>query len=300
MKILIYGVGGIGGFLGSKLFDKSIELTFLARGNRFEFLKKNGLVVKTGKGNSFIKKINVVNFIDPSWKFDFIFSTVKLYDFDDSLNEILLLKNKDFLFIPFQNGIYAEKKASDILGKEKVCAGVAQISSYIDNDQNIRHVGDLATFFVGSSEPDNKKKLKNLCLSNLNKNLDLRYKDNIYEKIWQKFIFLSAYSGMTTAYNKTIGQIFKSDTLKSEFIDAMQETFNLANLYKIQFKQNPLDFWIERIKSMPFEMTSSMHEDYKKKKKLELKWLSGSVVSQSLEVGIDCKVHKKIISIINN
>ena len=56
MKILIYGVGGIGGFLGSKLFDKSIELTFLARGNRFEFLKKNGLVVKTGKGNSFIKK----------------------------------------------------------------------------------------------------------------------------------------------------------------------------------------------------------------------------------------------------
>ena len=192
-----------------------------------------------------------------------------------------------------------KKKLQIFLEKKKVCAGVAQISSYIDNDQNIRHVGDLATFFVGSSEPDNKK-LKNLCLSNLNKNLDLRYKDNIYEKIWQKFIFLSAYSGMTTAYNKTIGQIFKSDTLKSEFIDAMQETFNLANLYKIQFKQNPLDFWIERIKSMPFEMTSSMHEDYKKKKKLELKWLSGSVVSQSLEVGIDCKVHKKIISIINN
>ena len=53
--------------------------------------------------------------------------------------------------------------------------------------------------------------------------------------------FLSAYSGMTTAYNKTIGQLFDDNFLKSQFIDAMQETlilqpfimFNLNKIHKI-------------------------------------------------------------------
>ena len=80
------------------------------------------------------------------------------------------------------------------------------------------------------------------------KNIDLIYKSNIYEKIWQKFIFLSAYSGMTTAYNKTIGQLFDDNFLKSQFIDAMQETLNLATFYNIQFKQDPINFGLKKLK----------------------------------------------------
>ena len=54
----------------------------------------------------------------------------------------------------------------------------------------------------------------------------------------------------------------------------MQETLNLATFYNIQFKQDPINFWLEKIENMPHEMTSSMHEDYKRNKKLELQWLS--------------------------
>ena len=299
MNILIYGVGGIGGFLGSRLADEKINLTFMARGKRFDFLKKNGLILKSSQGNISASKIHVINTIDPNSKFDYIFSTVKLYDFDNSLEDILHLKS-DFIFIPFQNGIYAENKAINIFGKERVCAGVAQISSYVDNKQRIIHVGKLATFFVGTTDRPNQVKLQNLCSHNSMKKIDMIYKNNIYEKIWQKFIFLSAYSGMTTAYNKTIGQLFEDNVLKLEFIDAMQETYNLANFYNVQFKQDPIEFWLKKIANMPYEMTSSMHEDFKKNKKLELKWLSGSVVDKSKDAGINCKVHKTIVGMIKN
>ena len=256
--------------------------------------------MKSSQGNSSVKKIHVINKIDPDSRFDYIFSTVKLYDFDNSLEEILSLKNKDFIFIPFQNGIYAENKAIRILGKEKVCAGVAQISSYIDNEQRVIHIGKLATFFIGTSFKYNQVKLQKLCSHNCMKNIDLIYKSNIYEKIWQKFIFLSAYSGMTTAYNKTIGQLFDDNFLKSQFIDAMQETFNLATFYNVKFKQDPIKFWLKKIENMPYEMTSSMHEDYKRNKKLELQWLSGSVVDKSKDAGINCKIHKTIVEMIKN
>ena len=74
--------------------------------------------------------------------------------------------------------------------------------------------------------------MKDLCeICSLN-SLDLRLKENIYEKVWQKFIFLSAYSGMTTAFNKTIGQIFENKVLKLKFITAMRETFSIAEQRK--------------------------------------------------------------------
>ena len=43
MKILIYGVGGVGGFIGSHLQKTGFDISYIARGTRFEFLKKMDL-----------------------------------------------------------------------------------------------------------------------------------------------------------------------------------------------------------------------------------------------------------------
>ena len=63
------------------------------------------------------------------------------------------------------------------------------------------------------------------------------FKTNIKEKIWDKFIFLSAYSGLTTLTQKTIGEIFDDKTLRSKFILAMRETFNLSKKFKVKFNK---------------------------------------------------------------
>ena len=60
-----------------------------------------------------------------------------------SLEEILSLKLKVILFLYHFRMVFTLRiKLSKIFGKERVCAGVAQISSYIDNKQTIIHVGN--------------------------------------------------------------------------------------------------------------------------------------------------------------
>ena len=51
MKILIYGVGGIGSFIGSFLKKTNFDLTFIARGTRFQSLKSNGLSLSSSLGD---------------------------------------------------------------------------------------------------------------------------------------------------------------------------------------------------------------------------------------------------------
>ena len=57
MNILVYGVGGVGGFIGSQILNSDFDVTFIARGERYKSLKKYGLSLKSKLGNKSIKKL---------------------------------------------------------------------------------------------------------------------------------------------------------------------------------------------------------------------------------------------------
>ena len=87
----------------------------------------------------------------------------------------------------------------------------------------------------------------------------------------------------------------KNKNYRDLFIKAMEETFLLSKKKNIKFDYNPVAVWIERISKMPRNLTSSMFIDFKKKKKLELDWLSGNVISMGREVSISCDAHNTIL-----
>ena len=47
MKVLVIGSGGVGGYITSFLCKTDLNLTLLCRGKRFDFIKKNGLILNT-------------------------------------------------------------------------------------------------------------------------------------------------------------------------------------------------------------------------------------------------------------
>ena len=99
MRVLIFGVGGVGGYLASQIHSYDFDITYIARGKRFEFLKKEGLIVKSNSGDKEIKNIKVLKSIPPKGKFDIIISTVKLYDFDNFIKDLKSLDYKDSVIL---------------------------------------------------------------------------------------------------------------------------------------------------------------------------------------------------------
>ena len=51
MKILILGAGAIGGYVGGRLHQSGADVTFLVRPARRERLERDGLVIKSTKGD---------------------------------------------------------------------------------------------------------------------------------------------------------------------------------------------------------------------------------------------------------
>ena len=74
----------------------------------------------------------------------------------------VLDKNKPVI-IPFQNGIYAEEELKKKLPYMETIGAVAQISVFVDKNQIIKHIGKLATFFVGGYDVQENKLLEYFC-----------------------------------------------------------------------------------------------------------------------------------------
>ena len=296
MKILVYGVGGVGGYLGAFLLKTRYEISFISRGKNFLQLKEKGINLRSNIEAISHKKIKIFREVPDLHNFDIIIISVKLYDLEEVIDCIKKKIHKNCLILPFQNGIYAEEILKEKLDLKFNFGAVAQISSYINQNSEIIHNGKLATFFVGPISKDNDlDKLRYFTSECRNIGLDLRYTEKIKEKIWDKFIFLSAYSGMTTLTGLSIGEIFENTTHKNMFISAMHEAFNLSSFFKIEFNYDPIEKWLEKIEKMPYDLTSSMYLDFKKGKKLELNWLSGLICSYAKKFKINSNIHQKIV-----
>lgn len=296
MNILIYGVGGIGGFLGAFLLKAGYNVTFLSRGKNYLNLKTNGLILQSTAGFQSYKNIDIISEFKNYKKFDIIIVCVKLYDFDQVIDAIRDNVSKECIVLPFQNGIYSEEILKEKLFHNPLFGAVAQISAHLDNDSRVIHNGKLATFFIGCIFKNKYSKKLQFFSDNCKKfGLDIRYTEKISEKIWDKFIFLSAYSGMTTLTQLTIGQIFENKKYRKMFISAMNETFELTSFFKVNFNYDSVKSWEKKIEKMPYDMTSSMYLDFKNKRKLELDWLSGSVCYYSNKFGINASIHNQIV-----
>ncbi len=81
MKILILGAGAVGGYWGARLTQAGIDVTFLLREKRAELVRRNGLVVKSPKGDAVVP-VKVVTRGDEGGPYDVVILACKAYDLE--------------------------------------------------------------------------------------------------------------------------------------------------------------------------------------------------------------------------
>lgn len=96
----------------------------------------------------------------------------------------------------------------------------------------------------------------------------------------------------------TIGPIRANQRTRAFLLDLMREVVAVGRGHGVQldedFAENRLAFG----DGLPFEMTSSMHTDLEQVRRLEVEWLSGSVVELGKAVGIETPLNRAVRDIL--
>src|SRR5688500_6067725 len=109
MRILIYGAGAVGGYLGAHLALAGHDVTLLGRERLANAVNSQGLLLKSADGSEHsIKQIHVATSLTEAFEggaFDWIAFTMKAYDTTQAIFDLELHLTTPAPIISFQNGI---------------------------------------------------------------------------------------------------------------------------------------------------------------------------------------------------
>ena len=267
-KIIIGGIGGVGGYFAGLLANRyfnseEVEVCFFARGQNLIEIKKNGLkVIKAG--NEIICKPKIAtNNPTEIGTADLIILCTKSYDIENAVQQLKPCIDKNTIILPLLNGVDSKEKIQNILPNNTILDGCVYIVSRLTQAGTIENTGTIQKLYFGIDGVPNQQ-LKYYETIFKNANIEATLSQNISSIIWEKFIFISPTATATTYFDKSIGEIV-SEKHTATVTELINEVKQIAHAKNIDLSEDILEKTIKKLKSLPFDSTSSMHTDYKNK-----------------------------------
>ncbi len=294
MKIAIFGAGAVGGYFGVRLHQAGHDVTFIARGAHLEAMRHDGLRVESALGDVHLSSLDAV--ADPSevGPVDLVLFLVKLQDTKAAARSLMPLLGADTGVASFQNGIDGWRLIGEAIGTGRVFGGSAYIFADVKAPGVIRHRGTLARLVFGELEGRRSKRVVSLAEALGDAGVDHEVVDDVHVRTWEKFVLLSATSGVTSLTRLSVGEILASDECAALLRDALEETTRVG---KRECPALPADTGARQFafaRSLPAGMRSSMLDDLERGKPLELDFLSGTVARLGHRHGVETPVHETI------
>ncbi len=267
MRVLVLGAGAVGGYFGGRMAEAGMDVTFLVREKKKRKLEKTGLVIKSPKGDLFIKP-NLVTTDKIRDDFDVILFTNKAYDLDEILQLPFPVKD-GALIIPLLNGYAHMEQLSKKFVNARSFGGIAHIFSTLSEEGEIHHFNDVHSLTFGhlsSSDASHGRKFFDACSS---ANFSIKYSDNIIVDLWHKWVLITTVAGATTLFNATIGEIASSQHGISFITDLHDECINIAKSEKIQVSDDDLAQQRRFLSDKESTWNSSMRRDMVNNSKIE-------------------------------
>ena len=298
MRIAVMAAGAVGGYFGARMAAAGHEVHFIARGAHLEAIRKNGLKIESAFGNLHLKDANVTD--DPATvgPVDIVLFAVKLWDTEKAAQQAKPLIGKDTRLITLQNGVDSVERIAPILGADHVVGGTAQMSSIISAPGVISHNGQFASMHFGRIDGKPDAQLTAFADAAKAASVDIKVSDDINRDRWQKFIFLVALSGMTSAARSTIGPILADPETRAFFRQLMAETLAVGRAQGVPLSEDVIAARLQFLENAPKTLKASMAGDLERGNRLELDWLAGTVVKLGRETGVPVPANEAVYTLL--
>ena len=294
MNILIFGIGGVGGYFGGKLAKAGYNVSMIARGKHLEAIKKNGLEVESINGDFKVKPKLATNNLAEVPTPDLVILGVKSWQIKEVAQQILPIISSETMVLPLQNGANNVDKLLEILPKQNILAGLCHLISFVEKPGKIKHLAFEPKITFG--EPDNSKseRIQNLKTVFDKAGISNSNPENIQLEIWKKFLFIATISGLGGLTRVAIDKIRESEYLFGLLEKTAQEIKLVANAKGVPLAQQHLEKVFEIIQNQPPGTTASTQRDIMAGRPSELENFNGFIVKEGQRLGIATPVNKMI------
>jgi 2-dehydropantoate 2-reductase len=290
MKIVIFGSGGVGGYYGARLQQAGNEVVFVARGEHARAMREHGLHIRSELGDM-VAKVEVSEAPVPA---DLVIVAVKLWDSETASQAIAKVVRPDTSVMSLQNGVDKDDVLAAAMGAQHVVGGMTHIGAVIEEPGVIAHTGKLARITLGELSGGTSERVERIAAELRKAGVETKVSDDMRRSTWEKFCFLTSFSGLTAMTRKSIGEVRANAVTRAFFEKALHEAAQVARGEGVRLPESFEQQQMTALDSLPGAMTSSMAQDLARARRLELPWLSGAVVRRAKKRGLATPAHEAI------
>jgi 2-dehydropantoate 2-reductase len=304
MKIVIVGLGGVGGYYGGLLAKKyaenpEVEIYFVARGAHLKKMQENGLTLITEQGTFQVYPTLATDNVSEIGTADYIIMTPKSYDLDSTVAQIKPCVGADTVILPLLNGIDNSARIRTILPGTEVWQGCCYIVARLNEPGVVESSGGVHRFNFGYEHRQSNDRLKAFETLLKDAGIDAFFYENILHVIWTKFFFISSTASLTSYFDVSFGALLTDETRKTTLVNMLEELLLIANAEGAEIERSVIDKVVHQLEKLPFETTASMHSDFKAGKNTEVHGLTGIVVELGKKHGISTPTYQKVYKALN-
>jgi 2-dehydropantoate 2-reductase len=286
MRILIMGSGGVGGYYGAMLASAGNDVTFVARGAHLAAIRERGLELRTQGRTIQIRPARATDDPATAGDVELALFTVKTYDTEPAARALAPAVGPDTAVLTLQNGIDSVDTLAGILGPDRILAGVTFVASGVASPGVIAENGFSRQVVIAEPNGGTSERVERIAAVFEAADLDVRVRDDGRQAIWEKFALLAPHASVSAAVGLPIGQIFSVDEAIELYRTLIREFVAVATATGVTLPRDTEEKIIANFKGAPPGQTSSLQRDFAAQRRVELDYLTGTVVRRARQLGI--------------
>ncbi len=288
MRLLMLGAGGVGGYFGARLHEGGAEVTFLVRPKRAAILRERGLRIYGVRGELHIKEPKLlVSGVSAQETFAAVIVSCKAYDLNSSIEAIRPYVGLHTLVLPLLNGMKHLDTLDAAFGVHRVLGGLAQVSSTIDANGDIKQLTDTQSMVYGARSEAQQAGTEALDAALKKGNFDARLSRNILLEMWEKFTLLTSLAAMTCSMRANVGEIAATQDGAQLMSRMLDDCASVANAAGYMPRANYLTSVRGVLTQKDSRLEASMRRDMESGGATEADHVVGDMLRRASEAGID-------------
>jgi 2-dehydropantoate 2-reductase len=299
MKIVVVGPGAMGCLFAGLLAESELYDVWLIDKNqiRAKEISDYGITIEGIGGKRTIENLHVVSNSALIGYADLVIICVKSYDTLKATDSIKQIIRDNTIVITLQNGLNNVEIISEIIGKEKVIAGITSLGATMLDVGHIRHAG-VGDTVIGEIDGTISKRIESVAEIFRNANIQIKITDNIYGSIWGKLIINASINPITAITRLSNGELLEHEYTRNLLRLSAEESANVALASNILLPYDDPVFAVESVCRATHLNVSSMLQDVLKGRRTEIDAINGAIVKEGKKNGIKTPINESLTYLI--
>lgn len=297
-RVIVFGIGGVGGYFGGKLCGQGLYVTFVARGAHAAAIRNSGLSVESIHGDFRAVPNQVCENLEAAGPADLLLLCCKGWQLPEVLEQLRAIKEKNMYILPMLNGVDAIGELETVWPPERILGGFCKIVSKLDGPGKISHFAFDPVLYLGARSAGQEAIVHDWEMLFTRSGFRTVVAKDILMEMWKKFLFIAPFSALGALCRRPLGALAESPGWLEMLEEATREVALIGRAEGIDISEELIRVTLDMVRKQQPDTTASMQRDVMEGRPSEMPNFQGYLVRKAREHHLEVPFTEKLYALL--